>query len=150
MKIPESLLIHGDALEKLSSIPDHSIDLALCDLPYGRTGADVDSLNLLNRLLQLLYELPVFGGFAAVHVAVFDGFRYQGRVRNITFCQFYNFRSFCNSLMILSHVTCFCILSYLSAKMTSIFPSGSKVMIIVSFYTHYAQRIVFLSSLQSF
>lgn len=30
-------LIHGDCLEKMASVPDESIDLILCDLPYGTT-----------------------------------------------------------------------------------------------------------------
>ena len=28
-------LIHGDCLEKMRDIPDKSIDMILCDLPYG-------------------------------------------------------------------------------------------------------------------
>jgi len=28
-------LIHGDCLEEMKKLPDHSIDLFLCDLPYG-------------------------------------------------------------------------------------------------------------------
>jgi len=31
-------LIHGDCLEKMQDIEDNSIDLILCDLPYGTTG----------------------------------------------------------------------------------------------------------------
>ena len=30
-------LIHGDCLEKMKTIPDQSIDMILCDLPYGTT-----------------------------------------------------------------------------------------------------------------
>src|SRR5574344_157525 len=30
-------LIHGDCLEKMKDIPDKSIDMILCDLPYGTT-----------------------------------------------------------------------------------------------------------------
>ena len=28
-------LIHGDCLERMKDIPDKSIDMILCDLPYG-------------------------------------------------------------------------------------------------------------------
>ncbi len=28
-------LLHGDCLELMPSIPDKSIDMILCDLPYG-------------------------------------------------------------------------------------------------------------------
>src|SRR5574344_1944402 len=30
-------LIHGDCLEKMKDIPDKSVDMILCDLPYGTT-----------------------------------------------------------------------------------------------------------------
>ena len=30
-------LYQGDCLEQMLNIPDHSVDLILCDLPYGTT-----------------------------------------------------------------------------------------------------------------
>lgn len=35
-------LIHGDCLEKMNGIPDKSIDMILCDLPYGTTACKWD------------------------------------------------------------------------------------------------------------
>jgi len=35
-------LIHGDCLEKMKDIPDKSIDMILCDLPYGTTNCKWD------------------------------------------------------------------------------------------------------------
>ena len=35
-------LIHGDCLEKMRDIPDKSIDMILCDLPYGTTACKWD------------------------------------------------------------------------------------------------------------
>jgi site-specific DNA-methyltransferase (adenine-specific) len=35
-------LIHGDCLEKMKTIPDQSIDMILCDLPYGTTACKWD------------------------------------------------------------------------------------------------------------
>ena len=35
-------LIHGDCLEKMKDIPDKSIDMILCDLPYGTTACKWD------------------------------------------------------------------------------------------------------------
>jgi len=35
-------LIHGDCLEKMNDIPDKSIDMILCDLPYGTTACKWD------------------------------------------------------------------------------------------------------------
>ena len=37
-------LIHGDCLEKMKEIPDKSIDMILCDLPYGTTQNKWDSV----------------------------------------------------------------------------------------------------------
>ena len=35
-------LIHGDCLEKMKDIPDKSVDMILCDLPYGTTACKWD------------------------------------------------------------------------------------------------------------
>src|SRR5574344_2609071 len=35
-------LIHGDCLEKMKDIPDKSIDMILCDLPFGTTDCEWD------------------------------------------------------------------------------------------------------------
>jgi site-specific DNA-methyltransferase (adenine-specific) len=37
-------LIHGDCLEKMNDIPDKSIDMILCDLPYGTTACKWDTV----------------------------------------------------------------------------------------------------------
>lgn len=37
-------LIHGDCIEVMKSIPDGSVDLILCDLPYGTTRNKWDSV----------------------------------------------------------------------------------------------------------
>jgi site-specific DNA-methyltransferase (adenine-specific) len=37
-------LIHGDCLEKMNDIPDKSIDMVLCDLPYGTTKCKWDNV----------------------------------------------------------------------------------------------------------
>ena len=35
-------LLHGDCLELMKDIPDKSIDMILCDLPYGTTACKWD------------------------------------------------------------------------------------------------------------
>jgi len=45
-------LIHGDCLEKMKDIPDKSIDMILCDLPYGTTEFKWDSVIDFNILWQ--------------------------------------------------------------------------------------------------
>lgn len=37
LSIEPNTLIHGDCLEVMKSIPDRSVDMILCDLPYGQT-----------------------------------------------------------------------------------------------------------------
>lgn len=37
-------VIHGDCLEVMASIPDKSIDMILCDLPYGTTACKWDTI----------------------------------------------------------------------------------------------------------
>ena len=43
-------LMKGDCLELMKEIPDASVDLILCDLPYGTTQNNWDSVLLLDRL----------------------------------------------------------------------------------------------------
>ena len=43
-------LIHGDCLEKMKDIPDKSVDMVLCDLPYGTTACKWDVLIPFNEL----------------------------------------------------------------------------------------------------
>jgi len=42
--MPKIELIQGDCLEKMKDIPDKSIDMILCDLPYGTTQCKWDTL----------------------------------------------------------------------------------------------------------
>ena len=39
---PNGKLYHGDCLEIMKDIPDSSVDMVLCDLPYGMTECDWD------------------------------------------------------------------------------------------------------------
>lgn len=43
-------LIHGDCLERMKEIPDKSIDMILCDLPYGTTAPAWDKIIPMNLL----------------------------------------------------------------------------------------------------
>ena len=40
--MPKIELMQGDCLEKMKDIPDGSIDMILCDLPYGTTACKWD------------------------------------------------------------------------------------------------------------
>ena len=43
-------VIEGDCLQVMPEIPDHSIDMVLCDLPYGTTQNKWDSVIDLSKL----------------------------------------------------------------------------------------------------
>ena len=43
-------VIQGDCLDVMAQMPDHSIDMILCDLPYGTTQNKWDSVIDLNKL----------------------------------------------------------------------------------------------------
>ena len=45
-------LIHGDCLAKMKDIPDKSIDMILCDLPYGSTNNEWDVIIDPNKLFE--------------------------------------------------------------------------------------------------
>ena len=45
-------LIHGDCLEKMKDIPDKSIDMILCDLPYGTTACKWDVVIPFNKHIK--------------------------------------------------------------------------------------------------
>ena len=48
----EIKLIHGDCLEEMMKIPDGSVDMILCDLPYNMTGISWDSLIPFDKLWE--------------------------------------------------------------------------------------------------
>jgi site-specific DNA-methyltransferase (adenine-specific) len=45
-------VILGDCLEKMKDIPDNSVDMVLCDLPYGKTKSSWDILVPISRLWE--------------------------------------------------------------------------------------------------
>ncbi len=52
MKYVRGQLHQGDCLEVMKSLDDHSVDLVLCDLPYGTTQNKWDSVISLEQLWQ--------------------------------------------------------------------------------------------------
>lgn len=62
-------LIHGDCLEHMQTIPDNSIDMILCDLPYGTSACKWDEVIPMdklwkhyNRLIKQDGSIVLFGG----------------------------------------------------------------------------------------
>jgi len=50
LKGGDNILIYGDCLEEMKNIKDKSVDMVLCDLPYGTTQNKWDSIIPLNKL----------------------------------------------------------------------------------------------------
>lgn len=80
-------LYQGDCLELMKDIPDHSVDLILCDLPYGTTACSWDSiidLDVLwvnyNRILKDTGISVLFGSQPFTTKLIqsnYDNFRYE-------------------------------------------------------------------------
>lgn len=80
-------LIHGDCLEKMKDIPDKSIDMILCDLPYGTTQNKWDSVipfeplwGQYERIIKPKGNIVLFGvGMFAFRLAISNEhlFRYE-------------------------------------------------------------------------
>lgn len=45
-------LLHGDCLEMMKEIPDGSVDMVLCDLPYGKTQCAWDAIIPVDQLFE--------------------------------------------------------------------------------------------------
>lgn len=43
MYINQDMILQGDCLQIMPTLPDHSIDMVLCDLPYGITNNSWDT-----------------------------------------------------------------------------------------------------------
>ena len=63
--MPKIELIQGDCLEKMKDIPDKSIDMILCDLPYGTTACKWDVVIPFEPLWEQ-YERIIKGNGAIV------------------------------------------------------------------------------------
>lgn len=55
-------LFNGDCLEVMKKIPNSSIDLILCDLPYGTTKNKWDNVIDLNQLFKIYQRIIKVGG----------------------------------------------------------------------------------------
>ena len=56
-------LQHGDCLELMNNIPDKSIDMILCDLPYGTTACKWDSVIPLNEHIIIKNKIYSFNDY---------------------------------------------------------------------------------------
>ncbi|HNX82387.1 MAG TPA: site-specific DNA-methyltransferase [Candidatus Omnitrophota bacterium] len=63
-------LLHGDCLELMKQIPDKSVDMILCDLPYGTTQNRWDSVLPLNDLWKQYQRILKPKGVAALFAQI--------------------------------------------------------------------------------
>ena len=59
-------LLNGDCLELMKDIPDKSVDMVLCDLPYGTTACKWDSIIPFDRLWNQYKRIIKLGGIIAL------------------------------------------------------------------------------------
>lgn len=52
IKTEKYWLMEGNCLDRMKEIPDHSVDMILCDLPYGVTDCEWDSVIPFDRLWE--------------------------------------------------------------------------------------------------
>src|SRR5690606_17160179 len=78
-------LLHGDCLELMKAIPDQSVDMILCDLPYGTTRNKWDAVipfgplwEQYRRICRGVIVLTAAQPFTSVLITSnLPGFRYQ-------------------------------------------------------------------------
>ena len=83
----EITLWHGDCLELMKDIPDGSVDMVLCDLPYGTTACKWDSVipfepmwEQLNRIIKPNGAICLFGSepfSSALRMSNIKNFKYD-------------------------------------------------------------------------
>lgn len=94
-QVGDCKLYRGDCLKVMKKIKKHSIDLIICDLPYGTTGANWDSIipfdKLLKRYIRCLKDNGTFVLFGSepfsskLRVKFFDYYKFDlVWVKNIT------------------------------------------------------------------
>ena len=62
---------NGDCLEIMPSLQEHSVDMILCDLPYGTTRNEWDSMIPLDRLWEQYRRLLKGGGVRPLRAVPF-------------------------------------------------------------------------------
>ncbi len=62
-------IIQGDCLEVMKELPDKSVDMILCDLPYGITACKWDSIIPLDKLWEQYKRVIKLGGAIVLNAA---------------------------------------------------------------------------------
>lgn len=62
MQMSDYKLYQGDCIELMKNIPNKSIDMVLCDLPYGITSCKWDSIIPFDKLWEQYDRIIKMGG----------------------------------------------------------------------------------------
>ena len=69
-------LLHGDCLDLMKNIADNSVDMVLCDPPYGTTANKWDSIIPFDKMWKQLNRIIKRGGYLLVWFrAIFKCFK---------------------------------------------------------------------------
>lgn len=80
-------LYHGDCLEIMQNIPDKSIDMILCDLPYGITQNKWDSVIPFEKLWGRYNRIIKDNGAIVLHCCQpFTSALIQSNIKNFKYC----------------------------------------------------------------
>lgn len=84
--LEENKIHLGDCLDLMPSIPSKSVDMILCDLPYGTTACEWDSIIDMARLWQEYERVILDAIYQLTDQAIIDRLReldhsYQGKIK---------------------------------------------------------------------
>ena len=80
-------LIHGDCLEVMKNIPDKSIDMILCDLPYGTTACKWDVIIPFDKLWEQYHRIIKNNGAIILTASQpFTSMLVMSNIKNFKYC----------------------------------------------------------------
>ena len=98
--MPKIELIQGDCLEVMKNMPDKSIDMILCDLPYGTTACKWDTVIPFEPLWANYNRIIKDGGAIALNAnQPFTSSLIMSNIKNFKYCWVWNKKAFSNQMM---------------------------------------------------
>ena len=101
-KDSHGMLFHGDCLEIMKNIEDESIDMILCDLPYGTSACKWDSVipfeplwEQYSRIIKPFGAIVLFGSepfSSALRLSNLDMYKYDWKWEKPNGANFLNFK----------------------------------------------------------
>ena len=131
-------ILCGDCLELMSDIPDKSVDMILCDLPYGTTSCSWDSIipfedlwEQYNRIIKDKSAIVLFGSepfSSKLRLSNFEMYKYdwiwqKNKASNFINCKYQPLKSYEN-ICVFSKMAC----TYSVKGNMSYYPQGIKLL----------------------